>query len=74
MEQSAYPESARPDPNLLSGPVPSRRLCPSQPGLLLGTYIETLLWGFLSAGLQKNPTERKRSHVTKRIMHIIGYI
>jgi hypothetical protein len=42
----------------------------------LGTYsgLETLLWGSLSAGLQNNPTERKRSHVTKRIMHIVGYV
>jgi hypothetical protein len=45
--------------------------------LLLGTFIETLVWGFLSAGLQNNPTERKCSHVssdvTQRIMQTLGY-
>jgi hypothetical protein len=51
-----------------------QRLLSTPPALLLGTSIETLLLGFLFAGLQKKPTERKRSYVTKRIIHILGYI
>jgi hypothetical protein len=43
-------------------------------GLLLGTYIETIFKGFLSAGLQNNSIERKDSHVTKYIVHILGYV
>jgi hypothetical protein len=42
--------------------------------LLWGSYIETLLWGFLpagAAGLQNDPTERKQSRVPKRMLHIV---
>jgi hypothetical protein len=39
--------------------------------LLLGSFIESLLWGFLPAGSQNDPTERKQSHVTKRMLHIV---
>jgi hypothetical protein len=56
--------------------IPSIISCMMHPAttsqLLFGSYIKTLLWGFLSAGLQNNPTERKPSHVTKRIKHIFN--